>query len=443
VTQDSAAVVPGALYCCISGAHVDGHDLAPSVVAAGAGSLLVERFIPVNAPQVRVPDTRRAIGPVAAAFYGHPSQRLAVIGVTGTNGKTTTTHLLAAACEAGGRPAAVIGTLSGGLTTPEAPTLQRELADAVAQGRTAVAMEVSSIALDQHRADAIAFAIGVWTNLSQDHLDYHGTMEAYFEAKARLFSADRTAKAVVNADDPFGRRLLERLAIPASCFSADDAKDLHVEVHGSRFYWRGVEVALRLGGRHNVLNALAAATAAAELGIAAADIAAGLASVSRIAGRWELIDCGQPFSVLVDYAHTPDGLEHVLRSARGAGSGRLLVVFGCGGDRDRTKRPLMGAVATRLADVAVLTTDNPRDEEPGAIIQETAAGTVRPDVLVIEPDRASAIALALDRAEAGDVVVIAGKGHETTQVVGERVLPFDDREVAAAALRRRWGDGGR
>jgi UDP-N-acetylmuramoyl-L-alanyl-D-glutamate--2,6-diaminopimelate ligase len=435
VTQDSAAVVPGALYCCVPGLRVDGHDLAPAVVEAGAGSLLVERTLEVDVPQVRVPSTRRAVAPVAAAFHGHPSRHLTVVGVTGTNGKTTTTHLLAAVAAAAGRPAGVIGTLSGTRTTPEAPVLQGDLARLRRDGTDVVAMEVSSMALDQHRADAIDFAVAVWTNLTQDHLDYHATMEAYFEAKARLFEPDRSAVAVVNTDDHWGRVLLTRLDRPARTYSLADAADLDVGLTGSRFRWRGHEVRLRIGGVPNVLNALAAATAADAIGIDPVDVAAGLGTVEGVPGRLEPLDCGQPFTVLVDYAHTPDGLRQVLGSIRRAAPGAsLTVVFGCGGDRDRAKRPLMAAVATELADRVVLTSDNPRHEDPLAIMAEAAAGAVRPEVLVTEPDRAAAIALAVGQARAGDVVIIAGKGHETGQIVGDVVVPFDDRQAARDAL---------
>jgi UDP-N-acetylmuramoyl-L-alanyl-D-glutamate--2,6-diaminopimelate ligase len=436
VTQDSVAVVPGALYCCVPGFRTDGHELAGAVVAAGAGALLVERRLDVAVPQVVVPSARRAVAAVAAAFHGHPDRSLAVVGVTGTNGKTTTAHLLAAICNAGGRPAAVIGTLTGARTTPEAPVLQAMLAAERDEGRDVVAMEVSSMALDQHRADAISFAVGVFTNFSQDHLDYHGSMERYFEAKAQLFEPGRVGAAVINVDDAWGRRLLEELRVPAVTFGLGDAVDLDVGLTDSSFTWRGLPVHLALGGIHNVANGLAAAAAASVLEIEPADVAAGLATVGGVPGRFEAIEAGQPFVVLVDYAHTPDGLEQALRSLgwTHGGSDGLTVVFGCGGDRDRTKRPLMTAVATRLADRVVLTSDNPRSEDPAAIIAEAAAGAERPEVLIIEPDRAAAIALAVAGAGPGDIVLIAGKGHETGQIVGDRVVPFDDRAAARSAL---------
>ncbi|MDQ1445546.1 MAG: UDP-N-acetylmuramoyl-L-alanyl-D-glutamate--2,6-diaminopimelate ligase, partial [Acidimicrobiaceae bacterium] len=387
-----------------------------------------------------VESTRVAMAPVAASFYGHPSRSLAVVGITGTNGKTTTTQLTGAILRAAGRVVETMGNLhSGGLNTPEAPELQGMLAAHRDAGVDAVAMEVSSHALAQHRVDAIEFAAAVFTNLTRDHLDFHGTMEDYFAAKARLFEKGRSALGVANADDAFGARLLQSASIPTHAYSVADAEGLEFSPSGSRFRWRGVDVALSLPGRFNVLNALAAATAASAMGVDHDAVAAGLASVQAVHGRFDRIDVGQQFTVLIDYAHTPDALEQVLRAAREmtrpaglADEGRVILVFGCGGDRDRGKRPEMGRLAASVADVAVLTSDNPRSEDPMAIIDEVLAGA--PGALVVEPDRAAAIALAVGRAEAGDVVVIAGKGHETGQIVGDTVLPFDDHDAARAAL---------
>ena len=446
IGHDSTAVVPGTLFCCVPGARADGHDFAAAAVAAGAVALLVERFVEgVAVPQVLVDEARPAMARLAAALYGHPSQRMAVVGITGTNGKTTTTYFLRSVLEAAGRRAAVIGTLSHARTTPAAPELQAHLAELAGEGFDAVAMEVSSHALVQNRVDGVRFAVAVFTNLSPDHLDLHGTIEEYFAAKASLFVPERAEVAVVNADDAWGRRLLEAARLPTRAFSLADAVGLELDRLGSSFLWDGEPVRLRMTGTVNVANALAAATAARELGVAPAAVAAGLSDLQSVRGRNEPVDRGQPFSVLVDFAHTPDALERTLAGARDmagghtgsasrAGPGRVLVVFGCGGDRDRTKRPLMGEVATRLADVAVLTTDNPRSEDPAAIAGEVRAGVRRPGVLVEEPDRRAAIALALESARAGDVVVLAGKGHETTQVIGTAVRPFDDRAVAAELL---------
>ena len=435
VTRDSGAVRPGTLFCCLPGSRTDGHLFASEAVAAGAVALLCERPLDLGVTQVVVSDSRAAMAPVAAGFFGHPSRRLTVAGVTGTNGKTTTTLLLRAVLEAGGRQAEVIGTLSGARTTPEADELQARLAAIAGAGGQAVAMEVSSHALAQHRVDATWFAVAVFTNLSQDHLDFHGSMEEYFRAKASLFDPSRAAAAVVNADDPHGLLLLRSAGLPTTPFSMSDAADLEMDATGSTFRWEGEVVRLHLGGNFNVMNALAAAAAGRELGVEPAAVAKGLSSVDSVPGRFERIDVGQDFTVVVDYAHTPAGLEQVLLAARRlAKSGRVIVVFGCGGDRDRAKRPAMGDVASRLADLAVLTTDNPRHEEPGVIAEEVRAGATRSQVLVVEPDRRAAIALAFGSAGSGDTVVIAGKGHETTQVIGDVVLPFDDRVVAREEL---------
>jgi UDP-N-acetylmuramoyl-L-alanyl-D-glutamate--2,6-diaminopimelate ligase len=452
ITFDSQAVASGTMYCCVPGQRFDGHDFAPAAVAAGATALLVRRPLDLPVAQVVVEDVRAAVGPLADALYGHPSRAVTVIGVTGTNGKTTTTHLLEAIYRAAGRPAASIGTLSGTRTTPEAPVLQATLARLRDEGREVVAMEVSSHALVQHRVDAVAFAAAVFTNLTQDHLDYHATMEDYFAAKRRLFESGRAAVAVVNVDDPWGRRLRNELqarrqetgeAAPVP-FSLDDLDELVIGADGSRFRWRGHEVALRLGGRFNVRNALAAATTAATLGVDGPSIVAGLEAVDSVRGRFEPVKAGQPFTVLVDYAHTPDGLEQALASAReltGSG-GRVIVVFGAGGDRDRGKRPLMGAAASRYADYAVVTSDNPRSEDPQRIIEEVVAGANSNAELEVEVDRARAIEGALRVAQPGDVVVIAGKGHERVQEMAGRVVAFDDAEVARQALLRLQAAGG-
>lgn len=445
VVHDSRAVTPGALFCCVPGAHVDGHDLAADAVAAGAVALLVQRPVGIGVPELHTPSTRAAMGPLAAELCGHPSRAMRVVGVTGTSGKTTTTHLLAAILEHHGWSTVVLGTLSGSRTTPEAPELQALLAAERAAGRVAVAMEVSSHALALDRVRATRFAVGVFTNLSPDHLDFHRDMDDYFEAKARLFSPELSDAAVVNLDDPRGRELARRALVPTTGYSLADATDLHVGPRQSRFHWRGRPVALGLGGRFNVANALAAATAAAVLGVPETTVAEGLGAACPVPGRFEPVDEGQPFTVLVDYAHKPDALAQALEAARqAAAGGRVLVVFGAGGDRDPGKRPDMGEVASRLADRVVLTADNPRGEDPLAIIDAIAEGMPDRSRLTIEPDRAAAIAAAVAEAAPGDVVLVAGKGHEATQQVGEQVLPFDDRAVARQALRDlRRSRGGR
>lgn len=441
VTHDSRRVSPGALFCCVPGDRSDGHDFAPDAVAGGAAALLVQRRLRVDAPQAVVADVRATMAPVAATFWGEPSRAMDVVGVTGTNGKTTVTALVKAVLDAAGRSCEVIGTLTGARTTPESTDLQALLASCRDAGVRSVAMEVSSHALELHRVDATWFAVAVFTNLGRDHLDFHGTEEAYFRAKARLFEPERCARAVVNRDDAHGRLLLDAARVPTVSYSLEDAADVELAAVRSTFTWAGHRVTLPLGGVFNVSNALAAATVARELGVDPATIAAGLSAAPPVPGRFEAVDAGQSFAVVVDYAHTPDGLEQVLKAARGATvrerqHGRVLVVFGCGGDRDRTKRPAMGEVAARLADRAWLTSDNPRSEDPLAIIAEVQSGVRDADRarLVVEPDRRAAIALAVGEARDGDVVVIAGKGHETGQTIGEVTVPFDDRVVAREAL---------
>ena len=434
VAFDSRRVGPGDLFCCLRGAHADGHDHAASAVEAGAAALLVDHALDLAVPQIVHHDTRWAMGRLASARHGHPSRRLVVVGVTGTNGKTTTTSMVAAVCRAAGRAAEVIGTLSGSRTTPESPELQSALAASVERGTDVVAMEVSSHALAQHRVSGTWFTAVGFTNLSPDHLDFHRDMDDYFAAKARLFTPEFTGHAVVHVGDPWGRRLADEASVAVTTVGPTDAVALELAASGSVFGWRGYEVRLPIAGRYNVDNALVAAALCADVGIDDATIAAGFEAVDQIPGRFQLIDAGQPFRVVVDYAHTPDGLAGVLGAAREvAGGGRIIVVFGCGGDRDRSKRPLMGEIASRLADVVVVTSDNPRTEDPAAIVDSIVAGATRP-VELVELDREAAIAAAIDRARPGDTVVIAGKGHETTQIIGDQVLAFDDAEVATRLI---------
>ena len=444
VTHDSRAVRPGSLFCCIRGARTDGHFFAEDAVAAGVSAVLVDHRLQLSrpVPQLVVTDTRRAMGPVAAAVLGYPGDALELIGITGTNGKTTTAHMVAAILGAAGRKTAVIGTLTQQRTTPEGTDLQNRLAELRDEGFVSVVMEVTSHALELHRVDGLHFRVGVFTNLSQDHLDFHTTMEAYFRAKARLFEPGFVDEAVVNADDLHGHLLIDAATVPTTKFGLNDTEALTLGPSSSTFRWRGTTITLSMGGAFNVLNALAAAVTADRLGIDHTSIAAGLASVT-VAGRYEPVDAGQPFAVVVDFAHTPDGLERVLRAARATlGRGhRLIVVFGCGGDRDRAKRPQMGAIAATLADVAVLTSDNPRSEDPVAILAEVEAGVPAGRALLVEPDRRVAIGTALRNAAPGDVVVIAGKGHEMGQEIAGVVHPFDDRLVAREELRRLLGVG--
>jgi UDP-N-acetylmuramoyl-L-alanyl-D-glutamate--2,6-diaminopimelate ligase len=455
ICSRSSEVRPGALFACVPGRSVDGHDLAAEAVVKGAAALLVERFLPLDAVQVRVERVRAALGPVAAAFFGHPSRRLRMVGVTGTNGKTTTTHLLASIFREHGWRAGLIGTTGVRIgdrlvpfprTTPEAPDLQRLLAEMVEAGVEAVAMEVSSHGLDQRRVDGTRYAVAVFTNLSQDHLDYHASMEEYFAAKARLFTPELSERAVVNHDSAEGRRLVA-CGLPTVTFGLEAGADVRAEDvrttrDGISFRVGDLEIRSRLRGLFNVENCLAAIAAARELGVGDEAIARGIAAVETVPGRVETVEAGQPFLVLVDYAHTPDGLENVLRAARPLATGRLICVFGCGGDRDRAKRPLMGRAATSLADLTIVTSDNPRSEDPLAIIAEIEPGAREGGgAYLIEPDRRAAIARAVREAADGDVVVIAGKGHETYQELADRTIPFDDRAVAAEEIRAALGGG--
>jgi UDP-N-acetylmuramoyl-L-alanyl-D-glutamate--2,6-diaminopimelate ligase len=439
---DSRRVSAGALFVCLPGHGSDGHRYAGEAVTAGAVGLLVERPLPLPVPQmvVGVGQARPAMAQVACTFCDNPARALTTVGVTGTNGKTSVTHLLASIFEADGRPCAVIGTLDGQRTTPEAPVIQRILDQARQRGKRAAALEVSSHALTQSRVDGICFEAAVFTNLSHDHLDHHGTMEAYFAAKASLFTPDRARRAVVNGDDRWGQRLLDQIAIPAVVYRSTDATGLDSRPGRTSFVWHDRRVELALTGAYHVANALAAATTASALGVADEVVVEGLARAATVTGRFEVVEGAAPFTVVVDYAHTPDGLAVALDSARRLANGhRVLCVFGCGGDRDRAKRPLMGAVAGAGADVVVVTSDNSRHEDPAAIMADVVAGLADGAggaQLIIEADRGAAIAAAVGSAAPGDVVLVAGKGHETVIEIGDERIAFDDRAVAAAALGR-------
>ena len=473
IAHDSRRVLPGDLFCCVPGGVSDGHVHAAEAVDRGAIGLLCEHFIPELIDQ-DVVQTRIAAGtmrPVmarlAASFYGYPARDLLMIGVTGTNGKTTVTQLLGELLSATGRPTNVMGTLSGTRTTPEATEVQRVLAGVRDRQKSdghrhAVAMEVSSHALVQSRVEGIHFDVAVFTNLSHDHLDYHGSMEEYFEAKATLFTPRHTLRGVVHADDVWGRRLLQRSRIPTIAVHHADAREVVLGPGRSEFTWRGQRISTPLTGAINIDNALLAAEAALALEepeLGPQEIGRAMAHLTPVQGRLQVIASPgspaapgpggasrrlrAPFTVLVDYAHTPAGLQVVLGEARSlAPAGRILCVFGCGGNRDRAKRPLMGAAAAELSDLAFVTSDNPRDEDPLRIIDEVlggvAGGRTNPGI-VVEPDRGVAIRLALDAALPGDVVVIAGKGHETYQEVAGRRLPFDDAVEARRGLSARFG----
>ena len=443
ITHDSRLVEPGTLFCCVRGVLRDGHDFAAVAVERGATALLVDHRLDGvgDVAQIVVEDVRSAIGSFASEIFGNPSRHLSVVGVTGTNGKTTTAHLLGSILRVSGVSTDVMGTLTGALTTPEASDLQRTLATRHAAGVRSVVMEVSSHALSLDRVHGTSFALSIFTNLGRDHLDFHGTQEAYFEAKARLFEPDLSRVGVVNADDHFGRRLIERSSIPMIPFSIDDVSEVSVTATNHSYVWRGVRVNVAMGGSVNVMNSIAAATAARELGVDLDAISEGLRVAPVVAGRFEHVDAGQNFVVLVDFAHTPDGLGEMLRSVRQATTdGRVIVVFGCGGDRDKMKRPIMGETAASLADAVIVTSDNPRSEDPEAIIASVVAGVpdhLRHRLIGIEADRRAAMSLAFRHAREGDVVIIAGKGHERTQTVGPEVLEFDDRAVARELLEGR------
>ena len=421
LAYDTRTVGPGTLFFCVPGASRDGHDLAGDAVARGAAALVVERPVGAAVPQLRVASVRAAMPPAARAFFGDPSAELDVAAVTGTNGKTTTAFLLHAILAAAGRRPALLTNIRRvvggeerptGLNTPEAIDLQRLLRQMLDAGDRSCVMEATSIAASKGRLAGTRLAVLVFTNLTQDHLDFHGTMDAYFAAKRSLF--DQAERAVVNVGDEWGRRLAAELPRVRAFTPDDDLGD----------------VELRLAGRFNRANALAAIAAAEELGVPREAIRAGIAAVRGVPGRFEAVDAGQPFPVIVDYAHTPDSLDNVLRAARELGPGRLIVVFGAGGDRDRDKRPLMGRVAAALADRAIVTTDNPRSEDPRAIAEQVAAGG--PSEIVL--DRRAAIERALADARAGDVVVIAGKGADTEMEIATGNVPFDDRVVAREVL---------
>jgi UDP-N-acetylmuramoyl-L-alanyl-D-glutamate--2,6-diaminopimelate ligase len=461
LSYDSRRVETGDLFFCVRGERSDGHDFAERAVASGASALVVERPLELATTQVLVPDARAAMPPIAVRFWDDPTARLIVAGITGTNGKTTTAFLIRHVLESQGTRTGLLGTVKrvvGGTeeeaerTTPEAIDLQETFHRMLEAGDRACAMEVSSHALALGRTAGVRFAVAVFTNLTQDHLDFHRDMEDYFAAKRMLFVSAPGA-AVVNLDDPYGARLAAELSEagspPLTTFSpsgspAADFRALEVsfDAAGSRFRCVGpdTEVAVRapLPGHFNVENSLAAVAACHALGVSSDAAAASLADAGRVPGRFEPVDAGQPFAVLVDYAHTPDSLDNVLRAARMLTGGRLIAVFGCGGDRDREKRPLMGEITARLADSCVVTSDNPRSERPDAIIDDILSGVPEgANGVRVEPDRRRAIALALAEAAAGDTVVIAGKGHEQGQELeGGRKIPFDDRQVATEELQR-------
>ncbi|MDA0182025.1 UDP-N-acetylmuramoyl-L-alanyl-D-glutamate--2,6-diaminopimelate ligase [Solirubrobacter phytolaccae] len=453
LTFDNRLVGPGTLFFCVPGFTRDGHDFAPDAVARGAVALVVQRPLGLGVPEFQVEDVRAAMAQVAARFYGDPTAELQVVGITGTNGKTTSAFLTRALLEGAGLSTGLLGTVKsvvGGeeravvRTTPEAIDLQSTFRDMLDAGDQACAMEISSHALELKRADAIHVAAAVFTNLTQDHLDFHPTMEAYFQAKRLLFASPLTRTKIVNADDAYGRRLIEEFDCVTFAIEAEaDYRAVAVQTDATGCDFVAVTpdgdfpARVPIPGRFNVLNALGAWAAARALGASPATITESLAHAATAPGRFQPVEAGQPFGVVVDYAHKPDALEQVLLAAREMASGRLIVVVGAGGDRDRGKRPIMGEIAARLADVALITSDNPRSEAPEAIIDEIVAGIPDAPHASVErdADRRAMIFHAIELAQPGDVVVIAGKGHEQGQEFENgRKEPFDDSLVAREAI---------
>ncbi len=468
IRYDSRQIKPGDLFVCIRGFALDGHDFLQTAWAAGAVAALVERSdLPESALHggtvVKLGDTRKGLALAACRFHDHPSRKLTLVGVTGTNGKTTTTYLIESVLRRAGHRVGLIGTIvyrCGGTeidavrTTPEAPDLQILLERMARLGTDSVVMEISSHALALHRVDGCEFDVAVFTNLTQDHLDFHGTMEAYRRTKLSLFeglNAETTKltekAAVINLDDPAADLFLGAARVRSYTYSLEQpadlmATDIRIGIDGVwcrlKTPWGATAVRSRLLGRYNLSNILAAAATGLHLGTKLSEVADAISELRDVPGRCERVEEGQEFGVMVDYAHTPDALQRVLRMARECCPGRLIVLFGCGGDRDRGKRPLMGEAALRLADFTVITSDNPRSEDPHRIIQEIEDGAKKVwgqgKGYVIILNRAMAIREALSLAQRGDVVVIAGKGHETYQILSDRTIPFDDRQVAREAL---------
>jgi UDP-N-acetylmuramoyl-L-alanyl-D-glutamate--2,6-diaminopimelate ligase len=442
VEIDSRVCGPGAMFFAMPGLKKHGVAYAREAVALGAECVVGDVSVTLDAPVVVVPASQlpALLSHASATLAGHPENRATLVGVTGTNGKTSVTTILASLARALEWNASSIGTLTNERTTPAPPELYRTLAAAVdgfdaTRAHSLVALEVSSHALDQHRVDGLRFCVAAFTNLSHDHLDYHGTMEQYFETKASLFTSEFAKRAVIWVDDPYGERLAGATPLPVTRVSRRDVHDVMNSLRGSTFFWRDHLVNSPLVGDYNVDNALMAMSIMSAMGVDDGQIAASMRDVASVPGRFDVM-YGRDITVIVDYAHTPEGLERLLRDVRSLQpEGRLITVFGAGGDRDRSKRPEMGRVATQLSDVTIVTSDNPRSEAPDAIIDAVMSGCVSDAQVVRESDRRRAIALALEKASAGDVVVIAGKGHEATQTVGDLVVPFDDRAVAKELLR--------
>ncbi|WP_308638910.1 UDP-N-acetylmuramoyl-L-alanyl-D-glutamate--2,6-diaminopimelate ligase [Paenibacillus silvisoli] len=470
IETDSRRVTPGCVFICLRGHKVNGHDYAPEAVSRGAVALVVERLLDLPVPQLVVKDSRHAMAVIADHYYGHPSRRLKLIGVTGTNGKTTTTYLIEKILSDAGFSAGVIGTVEmryGGKTfpmsgtTPGALELQRSLAAMVEEGTDYCVMEVSSHALEQGRVKGSRYRIAIFTNLTQDHLDYHETMERYAAAKGLLFSRlgneygapEERLFAVLNADDPASPRYADVTAADVVTYGIDKDADVRADkvritAHGTAFHVEtfagSADITLRMAGKYNVYNALGAISACLIEGVPLWQIKKSLEAIPGVPGRVEAVQGGQPFAVIVDYAHTPDGLKNVLSAVKEFAAGRIICVFGCGGDRDRTKRPQMGRIAAEIADYAIITSDNPRTEDPNRILLDIEAGLIEDNVPATRyellADRKTAIQKAVEMARRDDVVLIAGKGHETYQDIMGVKTDFDDREVAKEAIRSLYSD---
>ena len=452
--SDSRQVKPGALFFCTPGLRMDAHDFAPQAVEKGAVALIVERELPIDAPQVLVEDVRMAISHVACEFFDHPAKKLLMIGITGTKGKTTTSFLIKSILEAAGKKTGLIGTvcsmigseiIPSNLTTPDPIMLQTLLSSMVEAGCEAVVMEISAHAVAQHRMAGVQFDVGAFSNFSQDHLDYFKDMDAYFNAKMRFFDPDMTKHIVYNVDDERvaeGMKALGREAMSIGIRAASDiyANDIEIAERGCSFLmtWHKqfrVSTQLKLAGIFNVYNALLAAGVCICAGIGPEAIRKGLEEVRAVPGRIELLDTGTPYRVILDYAHSPDSLENILKAVRETSKGRMIALFGCGGNRDTAKRPIMGEIAGELADFCVLTSDNPRNEDPMEILAEIEEG-IKPtgcEYVVIE-NRREAIRYALKNALPTDVIVLAGKGHETYQEICGVKHPFDEKVVVAELL---------
>ena len=452
VCVDSRATQKGSLFVAVPGNRCDGGHYARQAVDRGAVCVVCQSELPPDLPWVKVRDARLALSQLACRWYGHPSRQLTMLGVTGTNGKTTVTYLLRHILQRTGMKTGLIGTvqnivgeqtLPAQRTTPDALQIQQLLSAMTKNGCSHAVMEVSSHALDQHRAEGIDFAVGIFTNLTEDHLDYHGTMGCYCDAKAKLFQMSRMG--VCNADDPWTERLLAGASCPSVYYGIHNPAEVWAE--DIFLHSRSVDftvctartrtpVHLGVPGRFSVYNALGAIAACGELGIPPEECAAALATFPGVAGRMEVVPTpGKPYTLLIDYAHTPDALENVLKTVRGFAQNWVIAVFGCGGDREREKRPLMGHIAGKLADLTIITSDNPRTEEPMAIIRDILPGIAgAEDKYIVEPDRRGAIALAMGRAAAGDVIVLCGKGHETYQEIGDKTIPMDEREIVRSLL---------